>query len=82
MSIYFVIHVWILFVTTECAAELLVCIVVLGCGHPILMSAIICGMDLQALIYIAPIYASNDDVSTALIIWTMFNTTLLFIGVL
>ena len=82
MSIDFVIIFWILFITNERAAKLSVCIGVLGCGYPIFMSAIICGMDSRELIYIAPIYASAANVITTLIIWEMFNTAPFFLGIL
>ena len=45
------------------------------------MSAIICGTALKEFTYISPIYASDDDVMTTLIIWSMFNTDSLFLGV-
>ena len=80
MSIDFVILGWI-FVTTEFAAKLLVCIGVLDCGYPSYTSAIICGTSSQELTYIASIYDSAANVITTLIIWAVFNTAPLFLGV-
>ena len=74
MSIAFVLLGCTLFVTTECAAELSVCIGVLGCRCPISDSVILCGTASLALIYIAPIYASAAYIMTALMIWDMFKT--------
>ena len=69
-----------MFITTECAAELSVCMVVLVCGCPIYVSVIICGTASQALMNIALIYALAADVITALIIREKFNTASLFAG--
>ena len=49
---------------------------------PIYTSVIICGIDSGAFTYIDPISASTAIVTTTLIIWDMFNTSPLFLGVL
>ena len=46
------------------------------------MSDIIFGVASWALMYIDHIYASATKVITTLIIWAMFNTASLFLGVL
>ena len=73
---------WILFITTESEAKLLVLIGVLDCRCPIYISVIICDTDLQAFTYIAPISGSGANVLNTLIIWEIFNTAPLFIRVL
>ena len=45
------------------------------------MSAIICGMDLWGFIHISPISASDANIITTSIIWEMFNTSPLFLGI-
>ena len=81
MSIAFVLLGCTFFVTTARAAELLVCIGVLGCGCPISDSVILCGTAYRALIYIAPISASAADIITAFMIWGIFKTVLLLAGI-
>ena len=81
MSIAFVLLGCTLFVTTTCAAELLVCIDVLGCGCPIYDSVILCGTASLALMYIAQISASAADVMTAFMIREIFKTAPLLAGI-
>ena len=81
MSIDFVLLGCTLFVTTACAAELSVCIGVLGCGCPISDSVILCGTAYLALMYIAPILSSAADVMTAFMIWVIFKTAPLLAGI-
>ena len=80
MYIAFVLLGCTLFVTTACAAKLLVCIGVFGCGCPISDSVIICGTASLALMYIAPISDSTADVMTAFMIWVIFNMAPLLSG--
>ena len=81
MSIAFVLLGCTFFVTTACAAELSVCVGVLGFGCPISDSVIICGTASLALIYIALISASDADVMTALMIWAILKTASLLAGI-
>ena len=68
MSVDFILLGWILFIITEVAAKLLVCICVLGCGCPILMSAVIFGTALREFTCVDPISDSSAYVMTTLII--------------
>ena len=81
MSIAFVLLGCTLFVTTTCAAQLSVCISVLGCGCPIYDSVILCGTASRVLMYIAPISYSAADVMTAFMIWAMLKTATLLAGI-
>ena len=81
MSTAFVLLGCTFFVTTECAAELSVCIGVLGCGCPISDRNILCGTASLVLMYIAPISASAADVMTDFMIWLMFKLAPLLAGI-
>ena len=69
-----------LLVTTEWAAELSVCIGVLGWGWPISSNVFLVGTASRALMNIALISASAVDVITALMICAMLSTAPLFGG--
>ena len=81
MPVSFVLLGWVFYVTNECVDESSVCIGVLGCGCPILISAIICGMDLRAFTYIFQISDSAANFITTMNIWEIFNTVPLFLMV-
>ena len=81
MSMAFGLLGWILFSTTDCISELLFCIVILGFVCPIYMSDIICGTASLTFPYTALIYDYAADFVTTFIIWEIFNTAPLFLGV-
>ena len=81
MSIAFVRRGWMLFVTTECAAELSVCMGVLGCGCPNSSRVFLAGTASLAFMYIAPISASHAEDITARMICHNVSTGPLFGGI-
>ena len=81
MSISFGLLGCTLFVTTAYAAELSLCVGVLGCGCPISDSVILCGTASLVLVYIAPISASATYVMTAFMIWAIFIMAPLLAGI-